>query len=467
MKQKFYLQTWFIAFLFALWPFVFPTIIGVFLLLRQNKYFNNITENAILEITQKKEILEKEIEQLKYNRDKEKEKILAELSSESKNINEQIIDNSNKLDILLAKIKEKEKEIFELDDIIESQDFGLYKPKYNCMNSEEYREKIQAVRAKQKDMISNKTALKYFADWTLDGSKAKGRAMNNDNMKITLLAFNGEADKLINKVKYNNVYKIEERIRKIAEKIDRLNTRNKITIKSDYINLKIEELYLSYEYEQKKQDEKEEIRRIREEEREAAKLEKEIKEARKNIDKEEAHFEQALENLKKQLSTTNNDEKVLLLQKKIELEQHLNEIHEKIKELDYRESNARAGYVYVISNIGSFGENIYKIGMTRRLEPLDRVNELGDASVPFKFDVHAMIFSDDAPKLEAALHNAFNDKKVNMINNRKEFFNVTLEEIEDVVKNNFEKTVEFSRIAEAQEYRESQVILKHKKTSAC
>ena len=105
--------------------------------------------------------------------------------------------------------------------------------------------------------------------------------------------------------------------------------------------------------------------------------------------------------------------------------------------------------------------------MTRRLEPLDRVNELGDASVPFKFDVHAMIFSDDAPKLEAALHNAFNDKKVNMINNRKEFFNVTLEEIEDVVKNNFEKTVEFSRIAEAQEYRESQVILKHKKTSAC
>ena len=131
-----------------------------------------------------------------------------------------------------------------------------------------------------------------------------------------------------------------------------------------------------------------------------------------------------------------------------------------LRDIDYREANKRAGYVYVISNIGSFGENVYKIGMTRRLEPLDRINELGDASVPFNFDVHAMIFSDDAPALEAALHRAFDDRKLNMINTRREFFNVTLDEIKDVVKKNFDKTVEFKAIPEAEQYRETLMLKK-------
>ena len=130
-------------------------------------------------------------------------------------------------------------------------------------------------------------------------------------------------------------------------------------------------------------------------------------------------------------------------------------IDEQLQDIDYRQANQKAGYVYVISNIGSFGENVFKIGMTRRLEPQDRVDELGGASVPFKFDVHAMIFAEDAPGLEAALHRAFENKKVNMVNQRKEFFNVSLDEIEDVVKANFDKTVEFTRLAAAEQYRES------------
>lgn len=124
-------------------------------------------------------------------------------------------------------------------------------------------------------------------------------------------------------------------------------------------------------------------------------------------------------------------------------------------DVEYREANQRAGYVYVISNIGAFGENVYKIGMTRRLDPMDRIDELGDASVPFKFDVHAMIFSDGAPKLEAALHNAFADKKLNFVNQRREFFNVSLEEIKQVVRDNFDKSVEFVEIPPAEQYRES------------
>ena len=123
--------------------------------------------------------------------------------------------------------------------------------------------------------------------------------------------------------------------------------------------------------------------------------------------------------------------------------------------MDYRAANQKAGYVYVISNIGAFGENVYKIGMTRRLDPMDRVDELGDASVPFDFDVHAMIFSEDAPKLEAALHNAFATRKLNFVNQRREFFNVSLAEIKEVVKKNFDKTVEFVEFAPAEQYRES------------
>ena len=146
----------------------------------------------------------------------------------------------------------------------------------------------------------------------------------------------------------------------------------------------------------------------------------------------------------------------IFLLKKSEIESHLQHIDQEIKDIDYREANQKAGYVYIISNIGSFGEGIYKIGMTRRLDPQDRVDELGDASVPFKFDVHAMIFSDDAPALEAALHRAFDSRKVNMVNNRKEFFRVTLDEIEDVVKKSYDKTVEFTRLPQAEQYRETQ-----------
>ena len=153
----------------------------------------------------------------------------------------------------------------------------------------------------------------------------------------------------------------------------------------------------------------------------------------------------------KQLEHSPDDE--ALLSKKAELENQLKDIDKAIKDIDYREANQRAGYVYVISNIGAFGPDVYKIGMTRRLDPQDRVDELGDASVPFNFDVHAMIFSDDAPALETALHKAFEDRKLNMVNTRREFFHVTLNEIKDVVKKNFDKTVEFIDVPDAEQYR--------------
>ena len=143
------------------------------------------------------------------------------------------------------------------------------------------------------------------------------------------------------------------------------------------------------------------------------------------------------------------------------MEAQLGKIDKAMKDLDYREANQRAGYVYVISNIGAFGEDVYKIGMTRRLNPQERVDELGDASVPFNFDVHAMIFSDDAPALENALHKAFENKKVNMVNQRREFFHVTLDEIKKVINDNFDKTVEFKDVPDAEQYRITQTMLSH------
>lgn len=233
-----------------------------------------------------------------------------------------------------------------------------------------------------------------------------------------------------------------------------------VSITEVYKNNRIRELTLAYEYAQKKQQEKEEQREIKAKMREEAKLQKEIEEARKKLEKEQTHYLNALAKINHQLSGASESEKEELISKKLELEEKIEDTEKAIKDVDYREANKRAGYVYIISNIGAFGENVYKIGMTRRLDPMERVYELGDASVPFNFDVHAMIFSDDAPKLENALHKAFEDRKLNMVNQRREFFNVTLDEIKKVVKENYDKTVEFIDLPEAEQYRVSEKMRK-------
>lgn len=250
---------------------------------------------------------------------------------------------------------------------------------------------------------------------------------------------------------------MKQRINKSFEALNKMNEANKVSLSRNFLSWKIEELQLAYEYRLKKQEEKEEQKRIREELREQAKAQKELQEAKKNITKDITHFTNALKDIEKQLLSEDLTAKKrnLLLEKQAKLQAQLDELNEKLVDIDYRQNNQKAGYVYVISNIGSFGEDVYKIGMTRRLDPQDRVDELGDASVPFKFDVHAMIFTEDAPALENALHKAFENKKVNMINSRREFFNVTLKEIESVVKANYDKTVDFKRTADAEQYRES------------
>lgn len=382
---------------------------------------------------------------------------ISDLENEKVSLQSNIEELKNELDIINNSIKSKKEELVVLDEEVLMQDFGLYKPKYNFVTSDQLKVSLDIVRSNQKQMIKNKTAVNFSENWTVDGSKAKGKKMTNDNIKQIIRTFNTDCENAIDKVKFNNMDSMKKRIEKSFESLNKLNQTVGVSIRTEFLKSKIEELYLAYEYQVKKQEEKEEQKRIREELREQAKLQKELVEARKNTDKDLKHFKNALDDIVLQLenSALNEEQREALLGKKVEIEKKVEELTEKLIDIDYRQSNQKAGYVYVISNIGAFGENIYKIGMTRRLEPQERVDELGDASVPFRFDVHAMIFSEDAPKLENSLHKAFEDRKLNMVNQRREFFNVTLEEIEEVIKANFDKTVEFNKIPEAEQYRES------------
>lgn len=434
---------------------------------------------GILDFTKKKELqriseLEAEIENLKSlacpeaqqlyvlkdeissleNKKAEINVEIEKLSNQSKQQQNGIDYLANEINKLNKEVQKRKEEIIWMDDEIIVQEFGLYTPQYDFASALDYKEELAKIRARQKELIKDYEATNGLTNWQVNGSVAKGRKMVKDTQKLLLRAFNSECDGLISKVKYTNFDTYLNRIYKSSEAISKLGSMLGISITQSYLDAKVEELRLAFEYQQKKQEEKEALREARVAQREAAKLQKEIELERKKFEKEQTHYETALLKILKALH--NEPENQELLNKKQDLENHLAEIEHSLKDIDYREANQKAGYVYIISNIGAFGPNVYKIGMTRRLDPQERIDELSGASVPFRFDVHAMIFSDDAPALEAALHRAFEDKKINMVNNRKEFFRVTLDEIKEVVRKNFDKTVEFTDVADAEQYRVSQ-----------
>lgn len=381
------------------------------------------------------------------------------LLEESVDLDDEIKKKKEEAAQLRKENKKAKDALLILQDAVEMESFGLYLPRFEFAKSEEYKARLDDCRAKQKQMVRDKEAVIAQQGWRVNGSVADGKKLVAAMSKLFLRAFNNECDIAVNDVKFSNVDKSRDRINKAFEEINALGSVNNMTLSYQYRQLKLDELALAYEYQCKKQEEKEALRALREQQREEAKVAKEIAEARKEAEKERKHYIQALEALKQQAQNAKTDEeKKAITAKQDELIGHLDDMDKKLEDIDYRQSNQRAGYVYVISNIGSFGEGVYKIGMTRRLDPMERVYELGDASVPFQFDVHAMIFSDDAPKLEAALHQAFADKRVNAVNLRREYFRVSLDEIKRVVRENHDKTVEFIDVPDAQQYRESKLL---------
>ena len=284
--------------------------------------------------------------------------------------------------------------------------------------------------------------------------------MTDRGIRLTARAFNNECEAAVANCTWKNVKKMEERIVKAFDAINKLNASNSIIISSRYLEEKLKELQLTHEYREKRQREKVEQDEIKQQMREEAKAEAEIKKAEAEAIKEEKRYQKALQEARRELEKANGDDKSLLEEKIAQLQSDLEEAERKHQRMQSMAEKTRQGHVYIISNLGSFGENVYKIGMTRRLEPMDRVKELGDASVPFTFDVHAMIHTQDAPELEKKLHEKFDSRRLNMVNRRKEFFDVSLGEIREAVGDLLGDEVDFVETAMAQDYFETQTMKK-------
>ncbi|MGC8732097.1 MAG: DUF4041 domain-containing protein [Halothiobacillaceae bacterium] len=330
------------------------------------------------------------------------------------------------------------------DERLAFAELGIYEPHFDFTDSEEFKAKIVEVRDRQKAMISAKHAALCPTEWTVEGSKAKGATMINRQIRLTMRAFNNECEAAIANVRWNNVVAMEKRILSAAASIDKENTSMNLTLNDRFVALKIEELRLTHEY-------REQLKREKEERTEMARAEKEEKKLlaeAEAAEQEEAKYQALLEKARKEANGDGNAQRIA------ELEAALAAAHLASERARAMAEMTKSGYVYIISNVGSFGDDVVKIGLTRRLDPDDRVRELGDASVPFSFDTHAMIYSDAAPALEAALHKEFAEKRINMSNFRKEFFRVSLDDVEAAV-GRLAPTAGFFKDREAQEWHET------------
>ena len=311
-------------------------------------------------------------------------------------------------------------------------------------------EQLKLARKRVKDMVKDSRA----AD--CDYAEANRRAYA---IHFAVDAFNGKVDTALAKVKHDNYGKIKQAIIDAYALVNHNGQpfRN-ARIEQEYLDARLEELKWAVATHELRQQELAEQKELREQIREEEKARREMEKAIKDAEKEERMLQKALEKARKELAGATEEQKLQYEAQLAELESKLSEAEAKGQRALSMAQQTKRGHVYVISNIGSFGEEVFKVGMTRRLEPMDRVKELGDASVPFSFDVHAMIYSDDAPALEKSLHRVFDHKSVNKVNPRKEFFKLPLSEIKQAVEQENVDDVHWTLKAEAAEYRESMSI---------
>ncbi len=343
-----------------------------------------------------------------------------------------------------------------LDEQAQMLEFGHYEPQFDYDTSEKYKAHLTSIRDGQKQILKNGTAALCAIEWQVEGSKTKGKQMTKKNLQLMLNAFNGACDAIIAKVTYSNFDASKSKIQRMFERINKLGETNKCYITPAYCDLKFLELTLAHEHQEKKQREKEEQKALREEITEQKRVEKELERAQRTAEAEEDRYAAALKKAEAEVALLTGAERAKTLAKMEALEQKLAAANQNTRALSMAQQTKR-GVVYVISNLGSFGDNVYKIGMTRRLDPMDRVKELGDASVPFTFDVHAMIRSDNAPALENSLHKRFHHRRLNKINTRKEFFRVSLAEVEQAVQAEG-ASVEFTQVARAEDFRKTRAL---------
>lgn len=359
------------------------------------------------------------------------------------------LDDEAKFAVLRQELKVLEQQVIETRDVMLLQEVGIYEYRHPLSSSTEYQEALATLQNQMKESVKASQAVTGTKKWAINGSEKEGAKMVSDFSKLMLRAYNTEADNIVQGLRPYALEAGVARLEKMRASISKLGATMKIEITNQYHGLRVRELELTADYQAKVAEEKEREREARAKlrEEEAARREYEREQAR--LEKEKAHYEAALNAMR-----MNGDQAGAT-----EAQEKLNVIQNAIEGVIERAANVRAGYVYVISNIGAFGDKVVKIGMTRRLDPMDRVRELGDASVPFRFDVHTIFFSDDAVGVETALHHRFASRRVNFVNAHREFFFVTPLEVRSALVELQGNVLHFEEVPEALEWHQSQSIL--------
>ncbi|AYU99979.1 Chromosome segregation ATPase [Staphylococcus aureus] len=376
------------------------------------------------------------------------------INIENQKIKREIQELKNLKNDLISSIEEGTKELEHitsyLNDELFKYDIELTYP-FDLVevDSSQINTYIKKLQMKEKELL-NLEEVKIF------NVSTENKRHKNAQAKQIIRLFNAETSQLINKVNSKNIESMQNKIFKSYEGINKIFETDNVRIPETLLDIKLEMLDLMHKYQVKIEDEKIIRREERARLKEIEQAEKEMEKKLKELDKDIRHHNNEIKKLTMYLNNTDLQvEKELYIEKIRELDQSLKDLNSERENVEDRKDNAQSGFVYIISNIGSFGENVYKIGVTRRLEPMDRINELSSASVPFEFDVHALIFSENAFELESKLHEYFKKYKVNKVNGRKEFFKVNINEIKDKVLSEHNSTVQFIDEPKAIQYRET------------
>ena len=368
----------------------------------------------------------------------------SEVSERRRKLQEEISLATQRINAARQELAEIQARLQEYELKLDMEEMGFYQPKFEFEDSLKYAEALDLIREAQKELIRLKLVLDGVTSTTPTAMRKLGI--------LAVDALNGDASTIISAVTYSNFEASKEKFRVEFDKINRLLEATGIRISPKYLELKIKEMAIAYDYreaEEKAKQEQAELKEMMREE-EAARVEAEI--AREKAIEEERRYQQALETAREELESKSDEEREIYQKKILELEAQLQEAKAKHERATSMAQITKRGYVYIISNLGSFGDGVFKIGVTRRNEPDQRIRELGDASVPFGFDVHALVHDDDAPALEAALHNHFQAKRINKVNLRKEFFRVSMDEIGEACAK-LGSRIRLTKLAEAREYR--------------
>ena len=358
---------------------------------------------------------------------------------------------------LERRVGEARAALVETDELRLLQQVGYYQFRHPLDDVLSSKHRLDGLRGQIKEAISKRTAVRGKAGWMVNGSLKEGTALVRQFSDLMLRTYNIEADNCVRTVRAHTVETTKKRLERTREAIVHNGSTMGVAIDEAFHALRLEELQLTADHHLRVEQEKENAREERQRQREEAKAQEEFLRRKKDLLKEQAHYRSLLER-----SRLSGDQAGLL-----EARERLAEITESIQEVEEMAANTRVGYVYVISNVGAFGDRVVKIGMTRREDPMQRVYELGSASVPFKFDVHALVFSHDAVALETALHREFDQQRVNRVNRRREFFRVSLPEVRAALeKVGTNHVVEFRELAEAPEWRQSQEQPRHGRLGA-